>query len=145
MFLLFTGGYVAVPMALAGRKIPQVLYVPDIEPGLAIKGLSRFADVIALTAADSNKFFGAKTKRVVTGYPVRSELKKMDRRTARQQMGLNDSLPVLLIVGGSKGARLINQAVSQVLSDLLQEYQVIHLTGELDWSEIKRPIGSPPR
>ncbi len=44
--LLFTGGYVAVPMALAGHRVPSVLYVPDIEPGLALKVLARLADTI---------------------------------------------------------------------------------------------------
>ncbi len=47
--LFFTGGYVAVPMAFAGRKVPTLLYVPDIEPGLALKTLARFADKIAIT------------------------------------------------------------------------------------------------
>ncbi|MEP7135584.1 MAG: glycosyltransferase, partial [Chloroflexota bacterium] len=45
--LFFTGGFVAVPMALAGRSISSMLYVPDIEPGMALKSLSGFADVIA--------------------------------------------------------------------------------------------------
>ena len=55
--IFFTGGYVAAPMALAGRNIPIVLYVPDIEPGLALKFLANFADVITLTAPDSKKYF----------------------------------------------------------------------------------------
>ena len=135
--LLFTGGYVAVPMALAGRRIPQFLYVPDIEPGLALKSLSHFANMIALTASDSKKFFAGKKNLIVTGYPTRADLKKLDRSSARQQMGLTADLPVLLIVGGSKGARLINQAVARVLPELLSQFQVIHLTGELDWPEIQ--------
>lgn len=142
--LLFTGGYVAVPMALAGRNIPQVLFVPDIEPGQALKGLAHYANVIALTAEDSRQYFSPKTKLVVTGYPVRSGLQKLARFSARRQMGLNDDLPVLFIVGGSKGARLINQAVMQVINDLLREYQVIHLTGELDWPEIQNQKATLP-
>jgi len=142
--LLFTGGYIAVPMALAGRRIPQVLYVPDIEPGQALKGLAQFASVIALTVKESQKFFPKKKQLVVTGYPVRKELQKLDRSTARQQMGLTDALPVLLIVGGSKGARLINQAVRQVLPELLREFQVIHLTGALDYPEIHSQLSSLP-
>ena len=67
--LFFTGGYVAVPMAVAGRKIPSLLFVPDIEPGLALKFLSRFASRIALTAEDSLRFLARKTSAVVTGYP----------------------------------------------------------------------------
>lgn len=136
--LLFTGGYVAVPMALAGRHIPQLLYVPDIEPGMALKGLSTFADTIALTAPDSKIFFSSKKNLVVTGYPTRADLKKMERAAAKKQMGLNDELPVLLITGGSKGARLINQAVTAVLPELLAQFQVVHLTGELDWPEIQK-------
>jgi UDP-N-acetylglucosamine--N-acetylmuramyl-(pentapeptide) pyrophosphoryl-undecaprenol N-acetylglucosamine transferase len=135
--LLFTGGYVAVPMALAGRNIPQLLYVPDIEPGLAIKGLSRFADVIALNVSESKQFFPGKRNIAVTGYPIRSDLKKISRSAALKQMGLSNNLPVLLIVGGSKGARLINQAIQHNLTDLLRDFQVIHLTGELDWPEIQ--------
>jgi UDP-N-acetylglucosamine--N-acetylmuramyl-(pentapeptide) pyrophosphoryl-undecaprenol N-acetylglucosamine transferase len=136
--LLFTGGYLAVPMALAGRKIPTLLYVPDVEPGKALTALAKFADVIALTASDSQKFFSPGKKLVVTGYPTREGLKKLDKKTAQKQMGLEGSLPVLLIVGGSKGARLINQAVVKLLPQLLAKMQVIHLTGELDWPEIER-------
>ncbi len=54
--LFFTGGYVAAPMAYAGRRFPITLYVPDIEPGLALKFLARFADSIALTAAESETY-----------------------------------------------------------------------------------------
>ena len=142
--LLFTGGYVAVPMALAGRRIPQLLYVPDIEPGMALKALSSFANTIAVTAPDSKAFFSSKKNLVVTGYPTRADLKKMDRTAAREQMGLNDTLPVLLITGGSKGARLINQAITAVLPELLTQFQVIHLTGELDWPEIQKIAASLP-
>jgi UDP-N-acetylglucosamine--N-acetylmuramyl-(pentapeptide) pyrophosphoryl-undecaprenol N-acetylglucosamine transferase len=140
--LLFTGGYVAVPMALAGRHIPQLLFVPDIEPGMALKALSSFARMIAVTAPDSITFFSSKKNLVVTGYPTRADLQKMDRAAARKQLGLDDTLPVLLITGGSKGARLINQAITAVLPELLAQFQVIHLTGELDWPEIQKNAAS---
>lgn len=136
--LLFTGGYVAVPMAFAGWRVPSMLYVPDIEPGLALKALSRFADTIALTAEGSCQYFSQEKHLEVTGYPTRESLKKLDRETARKQLGLSNDLPVLLIVGGSKGARLINQVITALLSELLQVTQVIHLTGELDWPEIEK-------
>src|SRR5512138_2728389 len=55
--MLFTGGYVAVPVALAGRSMPSVLYVPDIEPGMALKYLAGMADVIMVTTDESQKFF----------------------------------------------------------------------------------------
>src|SRR5512144_1608139 len=100
--LFFTGGYVAVPMALAGRSVPTLLYVPDIEPGMALKSLARFADVIAVTTEESQKFF---KKRVYeTGYPLRPELALWDRQTAQQHLGISGNFPVLLVFGGSKGA-----------------------------------------
>jgi len=134
--LFFTGGYVAAPMATAGRRIPAMLYVPDIEPGLALKGLARFADRIALTAEDSCKFFPQHATTIVTGYPTRLSLAKWTRADARRMLGLDDHLPVLLVFGGSKGARSINSAVLDNLPALLAQSQLVHLSGELDWSRV---------
>ncbi len=136
--LLFTGGYVAAPVAVAGLNVPTLLYVPDIEPGLALKALSRVADTITLTTETSSQFFPANKRLVVTGYPTRADLRKVERATARKQLGLSNDLPVLMISGGSKGARLINQAITANLPELLKIAQVIHLTGELDWPEIQK-------
>lgn len=135
--LFFTGGYVAVPMALAGRRTPTLLYVPDIEPGLALKVLSRFADRIALTAEASRKYFPDRGQMVVTGYPTRPELGRWERASARQKLGLDARAPVVLVFGGSKGARSINQAAKAVLPELLTLAQVVHITGTLDWKEIE--------
>ena len=76
--MFFTGGYVAGPVAVAGRKIPTAIYVPDIEPGLALKLLARFADRIAVTAEDSRPYFPQDERVVVTGYPVRAGMAKWD-------------------------------------------------------------------
>ncbi len=133
--ILFTGGYVAAPMALAGRGVPIAVYVPDIEPGLALKVLAKVASVILVTAEASRTFFSAGSKLVVTGYPTRPELKKWNLEEARQALGLQDDFPVLLVFGGSSGARSINQAVWAVLPQLLEEMQIVHVTGKLDWSE----------
>lgn len=135
--LFFTGGYLAVPTALAGWSIPSVLFVPDIEPGLALKTIARFADMIALTAERSRQYFRTKDKMVVTGYPVRSELKTWTPEKAREVFRLQNDLPVLLVFGGSKGARSINQALTAVLSELLEVTQVIHITGKLDWEKLQ--------
>lgn len=133
--LLFTGGYVAGPVALAGRRVPTVLYVPDIEPGMALKFLSRFADRIAVTADESRAFFPSSAQVVETGYPVRPELARWERPAARQALGLQEDLPVLLVFGGSKGARSINRALTAALPRLLPEMQVVHISGTLDWEE----------
>lgn len=135
--LFFTGGYVAFPMALAGRHIPTLLYVPDIEPGLALKTIARFADTITVTAEDSRSYFGLRSNVVVTGYPVRGEFAQWDHDIARQSLDLEDNLPVLLVFGGSSGARSINLALLASLTNLLDEMQIIHLSGNLDWPMVE--------
>lgn len=133
--LFFTGGYVAVPVALAGRSIPILLYVPDIEPGIALKSLARFSNVIAVTTEQSQQYFN---KRVYeTGYPLRADLALWDRQTAHRHLGISGELPSLLVFGGSQGARSINMAVLHHLRALLQKFEIIHLTGELDWQAVK--------
>lgn len=136
--MLFTGGYVAAPVALAGRSVPSVLYVPDIEPGLALKSLARFADAIAVTTEDTRKYFPLEKKIHVTGYPVRSNLKRWNRERAFHTLELSPQDLVLLVFGGSKGARSINRALMKNLPDLLEDVQIVHISGHLDWQEIKQ-------
>ena len=135
--MFYTGGYVAVPMSLAARRVPSVLFVPDIEPGLAIQTIARFADRIAVTAESSSGYFRQPEKIIVTGYPTRAELKSWTKAEAYQYFDFSSEQPTLLVMGGSKGARSINRAVLGVLPQLLAAAQVIHLTGHLDWDEVK--------
>ena len=142
--MLFTGGFLAVPVALAGRlgigishRPRSLLYVPDIEPGLALKTLARFASRIAVTVAESREYFRAHHDVVVTGYPIRPELQRLESAQARQAFGLAADLPTLLVLGGSKGARSINRAVLGALPELLDGIQILHVTGQLDWSEVE--------
>jgi len=137
--LFFTGGYLAVPMALAGRRIPTLLYVPDIEPGLALKALARFADRIAVSAEQARDYFPTwqASRLRVSGYPLRPELKSWQKQAACQELGLNPEIPSLLVFGGSKGARSINRALLAVLPELLSEMQVLHISGKLDWAEVE--------
>jgi UDP-N-acetylglucosamine--N-acetylmuramyl-(pentapeptide) pyrophosphoryl-undecaprenol N-acetylglucosamine transferase len=145
--MLFTGGYVAVPMAVAGQslfryRVPSVLYVPDIEPGLALKILGRFADRIAVTTDDSKKYFTEAQRVKVSGYPVRSELLSWTREQAYQVFCLAADLPVLLVLGGSTGALSINRALLKGLPDLLKQMQIIHITGQRNWDEIQLAMES---
>ena len=135
--LLFTGGYLAFPMAVAAMRRPALLYVPDIEPGLALKALARFAAKIALTAEESRPFFPNQQKLVVTGYPVRPGLKDWTREKSLAYFNFDPEIPTLAVAGGSKGARSINNALMKILPELLENIQVIHLTGHLDWEKIE--------
>ena len=133
--LFFTGGYVAVPMAVAGRSIPSLLYVPDIEPGMALKSLAGFSDAIAVTTDQSQRFFNKKV--IQTGYPLRADLALWDRETANRHLGISGELPVLLVLGGSLGARSINLAVLNFLRPLLERLEVIHISGDQDWNYVR--------
>ena len=134
--LLYTGGYVAAPMAFAARKKRSLLFVPDIEPGLAIRFLARNATIIALTNQESVQYFDQPNKLRVTGYPLRNELMAWTPEKSRKALHLNTQYPILLVAGGSKGARSINRALSAQLSQILNDWQVVHITGQLDWNEI---------
>jgi len=142
--IFFTGGYVAGPMALASRsparsaaRSRNVLYVPDIEPGLALKALARFADCITVSDEASRAYFPARRNIIVSGYPTRPELGSWSRHQARATLGLENNTPVLLVTGGSKGARSINRAILAALPELLPMAQVVHISGKLDWAEVQ--------
>ena len=139
--LLMTGGYVNGPVASVAwlRRVPAAIYLPDIEPGLAIKSLSRLAHRVACTAEASLSFFPA-GKAVVTGYPVRRELRnatKLELTEALAEFDLQNGRPTLFVFGGSRGARSINRALMAILPELLNKIQIIHLSGTLDWPEVE--------
>jgi UDP-N-acetylglucosamine--N-acetylmuramyl-(pentapeptide) pyrophosphoryl-undecaprenol N-acetylglucosamine transferase len=128
--ILGTGGYVCVPLFVAARleQVPTMIYLPDIVPGLAVKVLARIANRVACSFEPSLHYLPRK-KTVVTGYPVRQELFQLDRAASRAAFGLPSDELVVLVYGGSRGARSINQAVKALLPDLLQLACVIHVCG----------------
>jgi UDP-N-acetylglucosamine--N-acetylmuramyl-(pentapeptide) pyrophosphoryl-undecaprenol N-acetylglucosamine transferase len=131
--VLVTGGYVCVPVTLAAwiRGNPVLIYLPDVVPGLAIRFLSRFSARVAVTSEESY-YHLRRNKVVVTGYPVRPEVFALDRAQARAALGLDPVEKTLLVFGGSRGARSINQALVAGLRDLLPICQVVHISGRLD-------------
>ena len=139
--LFMTGGYVNAPVATAAwlRRIPSVIFLPDVEPGLAIRELSRFAKRVACATEASLSYFKP-GKGVVTGYPVRSLLQEattIDKVAALARFNFKDERPTLFVFGGSRGARSINRALMTGLEQLLEHVQVIHISGTLDWAEVK--------
>jgi len=133
--LFVTGGFVGVPVALACwlRRVPILIFLPDIEPGWAIKFLSVFATRIAVTSQASERFL-PRRKMVVTGYPLRQEL--FEARGAKDEalahLGLATSRKTILFAGGSKGAQSLNRAWGKILDQALERWQVIHISGTLD-------------
>ena len=135
--LFFTGGYLAVPAAYAGRSVPSLVFMPDIEPGLAIKTISQLADRIAVSVEQSRDYLPSGKPVVVSGYPVRSDLLGWTKEQALRALDLSPDRPVLLAFGGSKGARSLNRALVGILPELLDDIQVVQITGTLDWEEIR--------
>ena len=124
------GGFVSVPVVLAGkkRKIPTIIHESDMTPGLdnkisipsATKVCCNFPETVKLLPAD---------KAVLTGSPIRQELLSGDKQHALNFTGLDESKPVILIVGGSLGAAAVNEAIRRILPSLLKDFHVIHLCG----------------
>jgi UDP-N-acetylglucosamine--N-acetylmuramyl-(pentapeptide) pyrophosphoryl-undecaprenol N-acetylglucosamine transferase len=133
-----TGGYVAAPLAWAASrarpKVPLLIYLPDLTPGQAIRLTSRLADAVAVSFPEVAPYFPGKA--VVTGYPVRPELRTTDKSAARAALNLGHDLPLLLVFGGSRGSHSINQALLAALPQLLPICQIVHISGQLDWPEI---------
>jgi UDP-N-acetylglucosamine--N-acetylmuramyl-(pentapeptide) pyrophosphoryl-undecaprenol N-acetylglucosamine transferase len=123
--------------------VPVLIYLPDVTPGEAIRWTSRLAERVAVSFPEVTHYFGHKA--VVTGYPVRSELLAADRQAARVALGLPADLPVLLVMGGSRGARSINRALEGALPALLPHCQVVHVSGELDWPVVSKIAGKLPK
>ncbi len=134
--LFYTGGYLGVPVAFAGRGQRQAMYVPDIEPALALRWIARWVQAIAVTSEKSRDYYDREGLLTVTGYPTRAALKPIDKELARTALGLSAEVPTILVFGGSRGARSINQALWQGLLTLLKGMQIIHITGQLDWGEV---------
>ncbi len=136
--VLLTGGWVGFPVALAAwlRRVPVLMFVPDIEPALSIKVLRWLTARVALAIPESADYF-AEGQTVVTGYPVRAALTEATRDEALAHFGLTPKRKTLLVFGGSRGARSINQALVGILPRLLADgVQVLHVTGTLDYERV---------
>jgi UDP-N-acetylglucosamine--N-acetylmuramyl-(pentapeptide) pyrophosphoryl-undecaprenol N-acetylglucosamine transferase len=132
--VLATGGFVCVPVVLAAKLtgVPSVVYLPDLRPGWAVRFLSRIATAIAVSFEEVRPY--VPSRRVyVTGYPVRPELLTWTRQEARQELGLPQDGHVVLVMGGSQGARTINDAIGRDLEPLLERAWLIHATGSQNY------------
>jgi len=135
------GGFASVPAVIAGKflKVPIITHESDLIPGLANKINAYFADSIAYTFPGTEKHFPNKNT-IRTGNPIRSEIITGDRARAQQTCKLNDELPVVLLIGGSQGAQLLNSVLVKSLSKLLEKYQVIHICGREKVGQVKEEL-----
>jgi UDP-N-acetylglucosamine--N-acetylmuramyl-(pentapeptide) pyrophosphoryl-undecaprenol N-acetylglucosamine transferase len=132
--LLFSkGGFVSVPpcAAAASLGIPVFTHESDYSPGLATRSNARFVEKIFIAYQDTADFFppAQRPKLVIAGNPVRSGFRKADADQGRAFLGIGPQERVLLVLGGSQGAREINDLIRETLDRLTQYYTVVHQTG----------------
>lgn len=134
-----TGGYVCGPVVLAAAlsRVPTLIHEQNAFPGITNRILSRFAGRVAVTFADSIKYFPSRNKVRLTGLPVRPEILAADRKNALEKLGLNHGCFLLLSFGGSRGARTINEAMVSVIKKFANNprLSIIHVTGTLGYQE----------
>jgi len=129
--LFSKGGFASVPPVVAAwlTGVPVVIHESDRSPGLANKLTARFAKRICVAFEDCAFLKTDPGRAVLTGPPVRDGLFAGDAQKGRALIGADGSKPVLLVFGGSLGARAINQAVREALDTVLDHYVVAHVPG----------------
>ncbi|AYV70682.1 undecaprenyldiphospho-muramoylpentapeptide beta-N-acetylglucosaminyltransferase [Bacillus sp. PK3-056] len=130
------GGFVSVPVVIAARqlKIPVILHESDLTPGLANKLSVRFASKI-FTSFEETLHYLPKEKSKAIGSPIRKEILTGSASKGKFFLGFTSHKPILTIMGGSLGAKKINEIVRDNLDTLLQSYQIVHLCGKGNLSE----------
>ena len=127
------GGYVSFPVVLAAAKlnIPVILHESDVVPGLANKIMAKFSKKICVSFEETKKYFHDHAdKIVVTGNPVRKEVLKGGIQKGYKLTGFKRTKAVLLVIGGSQGARQINDLIRASLDELLKKFQIVHIRGK---------------
>lgn len=141
-----SGGYVAVPAGLAAylNRVPLLMHQQDVPPNLANRQVAPLATRISVAFEDSLAYFPAR-KTVRLGNPIRQEIldiRQVGPMVARARFGLAGEQPMLLVTGGSQGARHLNQVVCQALPDLLQICQVLQISGKDLYTETRELANS---
>lgn len=125
------GGFVSVPVVIAAylNKVPVIAHESDITPGLANKLATPFCTKICVTFPESLKAIKG-DKGIITGTPIREELFKGSKIKGCKICGFLDEKPILMIIGGSLGSKVINDAIRNNIKTILKKYNVIHICGK---------------
>jgi UDP-N-acetylglucosamine--N-acetylmuramyl-(pentapeptide) pyrophosphoryl-undecaprenol N-acetylglucosamine transferase len=135
------GAYTSFPVLVAARffRIPVFIHESDSVPGRTNKWAGKFAKRVAVSYPEAAKFF--KEDRVaVTGNPIRKNIQMLPiKDKGKEFLKLSEDIPVILVLGGSLGARLINDQIVSILPELVEKYYVIHQIGK---ANMQGAIGS---
>lgn len=135
-----TGGYAAFPTLVAARllRIPVIIYDADVLPGRVSLWASKFARWIAVAHPDAATAFPAKVRNKIarTGHPIRIEIETAAREGAHEFLKLDPTAETIFIMGGSQGAKAINEIVIDTLPTLVEKYNVVHQAGLKNIEEV---------
>lgn len=125
------GGFVAVPVVIAAsmKKIPVISHESDLTPGLANKLSAPFCDKLCVTFRESLNYVKA-GKGQLTGTPIREEILNGSKIRGKEICGFNDNKEILLVIGGSLGAKSINDEVRKNVREILKQFNIIHICGK---------------
>lgn len=134
------GGYVSLPVGLAAviTRTPLILHEQNSVPGLANRLLSRWAGTAAITYESSAKYLKHPGRAVVTGNPIREAITHSTRESGRAALGLDPGAVVVLVFGGSRGARKLNESVVRLWPEFssVPGLQLVHVTGRIDAASV---------
>lgn len=138
------GGYVSLPVGIAaviGRR-PLVLHEQNSVPGLANKMLSRWSAAVGVTYQASACYMARSRRVELTGNPVRPSVLSSDRSRGRASLGLDPGATALLVFGGSRGARHLNDAMVGLARRLMSvpALQVLHVAGRIEAASVAERI-----
>jgi len=142
--VLGTGGYVCGPVLYAASVlgVPTLIHESNSYPGVTTKMLAGRVDKVFLAFEEAKQWLGKARDVEVTGTPTRTTMETASKQEAFRLFGLNPNKPVLLISGGSQGAKAVNDAVAALLDVVLAAgVQLIWQTGEGHFQEIKQLAG----
>lgn len=138
-----TGGYVCGPILLAASlmKIPTLIQEQNAVAGVTNKILSKFVDKIAVGTRDALKNFPP-NKTTYTGNPIRAEVLAAKKSDGLREFHFTADKPIVLISGGSRGARSINNAMIDVLKSAAQKNsaQFLHVTGKGEFDSVTEKL-----
>jgi len=138
-----TGGYVCGPVVFAAARanIPTLIHEQNVIPGLTNKFLSRYSSAIAVSFEGSADFFKHNNIHI-TGNPRATEVSEASRNEGRKALSLPFTKKIILIVGGSRGAKAINLAFLHMLDRLneLSDCHFVYVTGEIHYEDIKKEV-----
>lgn len=132
------GGFGSFPTLMAAKilRIPVIIHESDSSPGKVNLWASKFAEKIAISYPDFENNFDPK-KTAWTGNPIRKEITYISKEGAHEFLDFERTIPTIMIIGGSQGSEIINNAVIDSLSRLIENFQIIHQIGKNNFKKIK--------